>query len=92
MKSSPGPGYFLECMFNWVVKEFLEIHILSNLMMFKNVENQICFTHVVTFLTTGPSLLDYGKVCLRSISTKNLEILNNLDQNVLVVAEVSSSC
>jgi len=61
-------------------------------MMFKNVENQICFTHVVTFLTTGPSLLDYGKVCLRSISTKNLEILNNLDQNVLVVAEVSSSC
>ncbi|XP_052240686.1 cilia- and flagella-associated protein 47-like isoform X3 [Dreissena polymorpha] len=36
----------------------------------------------------GPSILDFGQVCLRSITTKNLEIVNNLDQNVLVVAEI----
>ncbi|XP_053397416.1 cilia- and flagella-associated protein 47-like isoform X4 [Mercenaria mercenaria] len=36
----------------------------------------------------GPAVLDFGSVCLRSISTKHLEIVNNLDQNVLVVAEI----
>ncbi|XP_052808119.1 cilia- and flagella-associated protein 47-like isoform X2 [Mya arenaria] len=36
----------------------------------------------------GPALLDFGQVCLKSITTKNLEIVNNLDQNVLVVAEI----
>ncbi|KAL4233464.1 hypothetical protein ACF0H5_008145 [Mactra antiquata] len=36
----------------------------------------------------GPPVLDYGKVCLRSISTKHLEIVNNLDQYVQVVAEI----
>jgi hypothetical protein len=39
----------------------------------------------------GPPVLDFGSVCLRSISTKYLEIVNNLDQNVLVVAEVRLS-
>lgn len=36
----------------------------------------------------GPAILDFGMVCMRSITTKNLEIVNNLDQFVLVVAEI----
>ena len=34
-------------------------------------------------------MLDFGQVCLRSITTKNLNIVNNLDRHVLVIAEVS---
>ena len=37
----------------------------------------------------GPPVLDFGQVCLRSITTKNLNIVNNLDRHVLVIAEVS---
>ena len=39
-------------------------------------------------IIVGPPLLDFGQVCLRSITTKNLNIVNNLDRHVLVVAQV----
>ena len=39
----------------------------------------------------GPSLMDFGQVCLRSVSSKDLTIVNNLDIFIHVVVEVSIS-
>ncbi|XP_021363645.1 cilia- and flagella-associated protein 47-like isoform X2 [Mizuhopecten yessoensis] len=36
----------------------------------------------------GPPTLDFGQVCLRSVCTKNLAIINNLDTNIHIVAEI----
>lgn len=37
----------------------------------------------------GPPTLDFGQVCLRSVITRNLSIVNNLNQYIHIVAEVS---
>ncbi|KAK3096977.1 hypothetical protein FSP39_005325 [Pinctada imbricata] len=36
----------------------------------------------------GPPTLDFGKVCLRSVVTRNLSIVNNLNQHIHIVAEI----
>lgn len=36
----------------------------------------------------GPSLMDFGQVCLRSVSTKDLMIVNNLDIYIHVVVQI----
>ncbi|XP_052708553.1 cilia and flagella-associated protein 47-like isoform X1 [Crassostrea angulata] len=36
----------------------------------------------------GPATLDFDKVCLRSVVTRNLSIINNLDQYIHIVAEI----
>lgn len=47
------------------------------------VESLIHFVFIL-----GPPVLDFGKVCLRSVRTMNLSIVNNLKQHIHVVAEV----
>ncbi|XP_055954756.1 cilia and flagella-associated protein 47 [Patella vulgata] len=39
-------------------------------------------------LVIGPSTIDFSKVCLRSVSQKDIVIINNLDQFVHIVAEI----
>ncbi|XP_071134806.1 cilia- and flagella-associated protein 47-like isoform X3 [Mytilus edulis] len=39
-------------------------------------------------IIVGPPVLDFGKVCLRSVRTMNLSIVNNLKQHIHVVAEI----
>ena len=39
----------------------------------------------------GPPTVDFGQVCHKSISQKDLNIINNLDQYVHVVVNVSST-
>jgi hypothetical protein len=40
------------------------------------------------FAIKGPSALDFGVVCVRSMSAKNLDFLNTLDQPIHVELEV----
>lgn len=40
------------------------------------------------FIFSGPSLMDFGQVCLRSASSKDLMIVNNLNSFIHVVVEV----
>ncbi|CAE1306735.1 unnamed protein product [Acanthosepion pharaonis] len=40
-------------------------------------------------LNIGPLKIDFGKVCTKSVNTKNLIIINNLEINIFVVAEVT---
>jgi len=37
----------------------------------------------------GPASLNFGEVCMRASSEKRIDIINNLDQFVHVVIEVS---
>lgn len=37
----------------------------------------------------GPPTIDFGEVCLKSVSQKDLNICNNLDQYIHVVVHVS---
>lgn len=54
----------------------------------------MCKSYITSIYSTvatisGPPTIDFGQVCLRSVSIKHLEIVNNLDQYVQVVAEVN---
>ena len=40
----------------------------------------------------GPPVIDFGKVCLKSTNQKHLNIVNNLNQYIHVVAEVCLIC
>lgn len=39
-------------------------------------------------IIVDPSVIDFGEVCIKSVSTKTLEILNTLDQPIHVELEV----
>lgn len=39
-------------------------------------------------LNIGPLKIDFGKVCIKSVNTENLIIVNNLEINIFVVAEM----
>ena len=63
--------------------------MLWNLIL-KDLFMTLCVSCFYNYIP-GPATIDFGRVCIRSITTKNMEIINNLDQNVLVVAEVGCS-
>jgi len=47
---------------------------------------------VVQLLLAGPASLNFGEVCARSTTEREVSIINNLDVFVHVVIKVRSSC
>lgn len=69
----------------------LQIFIISRMSFI--IRNFTCDFGVILgflnlILNSGPSLMDFGQVCLRSVSSKDLMIVNNLDIYIHVVVQV----
>lgn len=54
----------------------------------ERVSVQLTPTQIYKILVS-PSVIDFGEVCIKTISSKNLEFVNTLDQPIYVELEVS---
>ena len=57
--------------------------------MFVGVNHIACDMMFVLF-QTGPPTVDFGNICLKSVSEKKLHIINNLDYYIHVVLQVGA--
>ena len=49
----------------------------------------VCGVNFICFAVLGPATVDFGQVCLRSQSQKELSIINNLNRFIHVEVNVS---